>query len=158
MCYWEQCERSANIISQQEARRFYHEYIQEVSDMNEFSPLNKLESMLLAAKQGRVPVNEFLQQLWSSEIALPTANEVEMDGFGFAPIFFDKEGVSMLAAFTSKDRVGQLAAIAKYCMVMNGGEVLRRMPKGHGLVVNPGLHVGFEISPSGIAEIVSEYG
>lgn len=126
--------------------------------MEEFVSLNELESKLVAAKQGRVPVGDFVHQLLSSEIALPTASEVQADGSGFEPVLFDNEGVRMLAAFTARDRVTELGQIAKFCLMIKGADILRRIPKGYGLVVNPGLKVGFEISPQGISEILDEFG
>jgi hypothetical protein len=125
--------------------------------MNTFSPINQLELKLADAKLGRITSNEFVRQLWLSDIALPTATEVFSDGSGFTPVLFDKNGTTMLAAFTAKERIGQLVDIAKFCMVMKGSDLLLRMPKGFGLVVNPGLELGFEVSPSGIREIVGEY-
>lgn len=126
--------------------------------MNDFLPLNKLEEELLDTQRGSKPAGEFVQLLWSSDLALPTANEVKDDGSGLSPILFDKLGANMLATFTSKERMGHLPQLAKYCLVLKGAEVLRRMPTGYGLVVNPGLEVGFEISPAGITEIISKFG
>jgi hypothetical protein len=126
--------------------------------MKEFHPLNDLESSLLVAKGNGISIETFVQQLVRSDLALPTAKEVQGDGSGFEPILFDKQGINMLAAFTDKTRVSQLAHIAGYCLVMNGLEVLRRIPSGYGLVINPGLDVGFELSSEGIAEILKEMG
>lgn len=126
--------------------------------MEEFVALNELELKLVAAKRGLVPVGDFVQQLLTSEVALPAASEVEADGSGFQPVLFDKEGEPMLAAFTAKERVAQLSHIAKFCLMMKGVEILRRVPKGYGLVVNPGLKVGFEITSEGISEILAEFG
>jgi hypothetical protein len=126
--------------------------------MEEFVSLNELESTLLAARQGHVPTGDFVQQLLLSEIALPTASEVQADGSGFEPVLFEKQGTTMLAAFTAKERVAQLGQMAQFCLMIKGAEVLRRIPKGYGLVVNPGLKVGFEISPEGISEILAEFG
>jgi hypothetical protein len=123
----------------------------------EFVPINELESTLLAASENLVPVSDFVRLLYSSEIALLSASEVKTDGTGFEPVIFDKQGISMLAAFTAKERTTHLQHIARFCLVMKGFDVLRRMPKGYGLVVNPGLAEGLEISPSGIAEILDEY-
>ncbi len=122
--------------------------------MKKFLPMNELESSLLAVKHDEIPVSEFIRQLVSSDLALPTAKEVQEDGSGFEPIFFEKQGTRMLAVFTDKARASQLTHVAKYCLVMNGLEVLRRMPPENGIVVNPGLKVGFELSREGIAQIV----
>jgi len=124
--------------------------------MREFNPLNELEWSLLAAKENKISVEIFLRQLARSVLALPTAKEVQEDGSGFEPVFFNKLGTSMLAVFTDKTRVSLFVNIAGYCLLMNGLEVLRRMPPGCGLVVNPGLVVGFELPPEGIAKIVQD--
>lgn len=124
--------------------------------MKIFDPLNELESGLLSAKKNGIPVATFLQRLLHSDLALPSATEVKDDGTGFEPILFDKQGTKMLEVFTDKVRASQLEHVAKYCLVMNGLSVLRRIPPGYGLVVNPGLEVGFELSADGIAEIVKD--
>jgi hypothetical protein len=36
-------------------------------------------------------------------------------------------------------------------------EVLRRVPGGYGVVVNPGTSLGFEISPAGLQEILKDF-
>ncbi|KQZ34578.1 hypothetical protein ASD92_09885 [Massilia sp. Root1485] len=112
---------------------------------------------MLAAQEKRIPVEEFIRQLVASNIALPSAVEVQENGSGFQPIIFDKLGTKMLAIFTDKARVTQLEHIAKYCLVMNALEMLRRIPSGYGIVINPGLNVGLELSPDGIAEIVKDF-
>lgn len=124
----------------------------------DFVPMNELESALLASSQQLLPVRDFARLLYSSKIALLSASEVQTDGAGFEPVIFDKQGVNMLAAFTTKERTTHLLHIAKFCLIMKGSDVLRRMPEGYGLVINPGLTVGLEISPSGIAEILDEFG
>ena len=121
--------------------------------MEKFNPLNDFEWSLLAAKENKISVEIFLQKFVRSILALP-----QEDGSGFEPVLFDKIGISMLAAFTDKTRASYLSDIARYCLEMNGLEVLRRIPPGYGLVVNPGFGVGFELSPEGIAEIVKDMG
>lgn len=98
--------------------------------MDDFVPLVKLEEELLDARRGSKAAGDFVQRLWSSELALPTANAVKNDGSGFSPIFFDRLGTNMLAAFTSKERMSHPQHLAKYCLVLKGAEVLRRMPTG----------------------------
>ena len=124
--------------------------------MEKFNPLNDFEWSLLAAKENKISVEIFLQKFVRSILALPTTKKVQEDGSGFEPVLFDKIGISMLAAFTDKTRASYLSDIARYCLEMNGLEVLRRIPPGYGLVVNPGFGVGLELSPEGIAEIVKD--
>jgi hypothetical protein len=139
-------------------KTLYLEYFSASDQMDEFVPQNELESKLLAARQGLIPIGDFVRQLWASELMLPTASEVQADGAGFEPVLFDKQGARMLAAFTSRQRVARVGQIAKFCLITKGAHVLRRMPEGYGLVINPGLKAGLEISPQGISEILAEFG
>lgn len=100
----------------------------------------------------------FLQRLIHSDLALPSATEVKEDGTGFNPILYEKQGTKMVAAFTDKARIGELIHIAEYCLMMNGLQVLRRIPLGYGLVINPGLEIGLELSPNGIMQIIKDMG
>lgn len=96
--------------------------------MDEFLPLNDFKFQLLAAKRNEIFVVEFVKKLLSSDLAPPTAEEVQEDGSGFIPVFFDNDGSKMLAVFTDKVRVSQSNDVAKYSLVMNGLSVLRRIP------------------------------
>lgn len=122
-----------------------------------FMPLNHLEVALAKAQSGSLPVQGLLQILVDSELAVPSATEVIADGSGFQPLLFPKEKVQMLACFSDKSRIGEFALLTPYCLVMKGRDLLRRMPPGFGLVINPGTSTGFDISPGGIAKIVEEF-
>jgi hypothetical protein len=76
----------------------------------------------------------------------------------YAPVLYDRNSVPMLAAFTDKQRILEVPDLPKFCLLMKGLEVLRRIPPGHGLVINPGLAVGFDVSPEGIEKIVKDMG
>lgn len=121
-----------------------------------FDPCNDLESSLCSAKNNEISVAEFLLHLVHSDLTLPSASEVEDDGAGFRPIIYDKNGTKMLASFTDKARMGGLLHIATYCLTMNGLQVLRRIPRGVGLVINPGLEIGLDLSPDGIVQIIRD--
>lgn len=126
--------------------------------MENFSAKNELEVTLLAVINKKITLEEFLKKLLLSDLALPSATPVAGDGSDFQPILFDKNSVKMLAAFTDKERIGELSNIAKYCLTMNGLQVLRRIPCEFGLVLNPGHKTGLELSPEGIATIRRDLG
>lgn len=125
--------------------------------MTPFVPLNRFEVALVQAQEGRLPVQELLAALIDADLALPSATEVMMDGSGFQPVLFPKDKVQMLACFSDKSRIGELSAQAPYCLGMKGREILRRVPPGFGLVVNPGWLTGFDVSPEGIKNIVQDF-
>jgi hypothetical protein len=125
--------------------------------MTTFTPLNRLEVALAQAQGGALPVQELLQILVDSDLAVPSAAEVVEDGSGFQPLLFPKEKVQMLACFSDKSRIGEFASLVPYCLVIKGRDLLRRMPPGYGLVINPETSTGFDISPEGIAKILQEF-
>jgi hypothetical protein len=124
---------------------------------DDFSPLNDFESKLAQAQRGEVAVSELMASLVAAELALPSASEVQEDWSGFRPLLFSKHGVPMLACFSAKERLADYSAMAPYCLVIEGRELLCRIPPRHGLVINPGQRVGFDVSPDGIAQIVTDF-
>jgi hypothetical protein len=126
--------------------------------VTEFTPINKLESSILLAKTGQLPMQDLLQTLLRSDVAVPSGAVVAPDGAGFQPLLFKKDGVEMIALFTAKSRMKDFAAVAPYVLEIKGAEFLKRLPKDCGVVVNPGLTEGFDISPAGLAKILDEFG
>jgi len=124
---------------------------------NSFSPLNDFESKLVQAQEGEVTVPELMASLAAADLALPSANVVEQDWSGFQPLLFTKNSTPMIACFSAKERMVDYADMVPYCLVIKGRELLRRMPPGHGLVINPGQRFGFDVSPDGIAQIVTDF-
>ena len=122
-----------------------------------FVPMNELESMLVKAKNGQVPVSDLMGKLVDSDVVLPSGSEVLADGTGFEPLLFSKEKVQMVACFTNKSRIGEYVKMTPYCLVMKGKDFLRGIPSGHGVVVNPGQEVGFDISPDGIGKVLNDF-
>lgn len=122
-----------------------------------FVPVIHFESALLQAEEGRGSITELMRLLVDSDLVLPSAGEVMQDGSGFQPLLFPKEKSQMVACFSDKSRIGEFAAMAPYCLVMNERDVLRRIPSGYGLVINPGTSTGFDIAPEGIAKIVKDF-
>lgn len=157
--FWEQNERFADTIEEQEARGLYPDaFPLEKDEMNVFRPLNGFELVLEQAQNGHLEIPELMRALLSSELAVPSAKEVMVDGSGFSPLLFSKEGVQMLACFSDRRRIGDFSDLTPYCLMMRGHELLRRIPPGYGLVINPGLAVGFDMTPDGISLLLSETG
>lgn len=99
----------------------------------------------------------FLRTFVDSELIVPSGSEVKPDGSGFQPLLFDKEQVKMVGCFTDRKRIGDFSKMTPYFLAIIGKEFLRRMPPGYGLVINPGLSIGFDISPAGVSRIVGGF-
>ncbi|WP_413975830.1 SseB family protein [Stenotrophomonas acidaminiphila] len=122
------------------------------------APQNPLETLLKAAMEGTVPIRAFMQGFVASEVVLLTGSRVTPDGSGFDPLLFDKQGVLHVAVFTDMARVGVHTQQAPHMLRWLMLDVLRRVPGGYGVVVNPGTSLGFEIAPSGVGELLRDFG
>ncbi|KRG39656.1 hypothetical protein ARC78_14350 [Stenotrophomonas pictorum JCM 9942] len=125
--------------------------------MNELPPQTPIETLLRTAMDGKLPIKAFMQAFVASEVVLLTGSLVTPDGSGFDPLLFDKQGVLHVAVFTDMARVGYFPQQAPHTLRMLMLEVLRRVPGGYGVVINPGTTLGFEIAPAGVLEILKDF-
>ena len=122
--------------------------------MSDFVPVNFLEKMLLEAKAGRMPLPDFLRLFAASMIVVPSAREVTHGWEGFQPLVFNKQGVHMLASFTAPQRNDASPDKFPYYLEIMADKFLMSLRPEHGVVVNPGQSVGFEMGPQTIAEFL----
>ena len=125
--------------------------------MNDAAPQTPIETLLKTAMDGQLPIGLFMKAFVASEVVLLTGSLVTPDGSGFDPLLFDKQGVLHVSVFTDMSRVGFQSQQAPHTIRMLMLEVLRRVPGGYGVVINPGTSLGFEISPSGVGEILKDF-
>ncbi|MCW4453861.1 SseB family protein [Flavobacterium sp. MXW15] len=125
--------------------------------MDTLPPQTPVETLLQSAMEGTLPIRTFMQAFVASEVVLLTGSLVTPDGSGFDPLLFDKRGVLHVAVFTGMARVGIHSQQAPHAIRWPMLEVLRRVPGGYGVVVNPGTTLGFEISPPGVGEILKDF-
>lgn len=109
-----------------------------------------LVDMLLRARAGEVTVPDLLQQLAASHVVVPSGQDATPDGAGLRPVLYEKDGAPMVACFSDLAGAQKLAGMAPHLVRMRGADLLRGMPAGHGLVVNPGLEAWFDLSPEGV--------
>jgi len=125
--------------------------------MNDAAPQTPIETLLKTAMDGQLPIGLFMKAFVASEVVLLTGSLVTPDGSGFDPLLFDKQGVLHVSVFTDMSRVGFHSQQAPHTIRMLMLEVLKRVPGGYGVVINPGTALGFEISPSGVGEILKDF-
>jgi hypothetical protein len=119
-------------------------------------PLNDLEVALQQAQAGQLDMPQLLGALLKAQVAVPSATEVMHDGSGLVPLLFPRNGAQMLACFTDTGRIGIYSALAPYCLVVKGHELLRTLPPGCGLVLNPGVATGYDVPPQDLAAIAEQ--
>lgn len=126
-----------------------------------FIPKNELEKKLLAAWEGSLSGDEFMQELLVSEVFMPIENDEVMQGVQRSsraqPLVLEAEdGTKVLAVFTSPDRA---KPFLEDFPLYGGGLltefkwVLEKMGAGHGVVLNPGCEVGFDMEPEMLSQI-----
>jgi hypothetical protein len=125
-----------------------------------FEPSNDLERALVAALQNQLPVPAFVQTLQTSKIFVlldraPAPGKVWDDSV--APMVLSNAGKTpFLAIFTAPERAG---AWVKRQTAFGVGlstdfaGLLQGMAPNLGLVINPGLPVGFELQPATVAQL-----
>lgn len=125
--------------------------------MNDAAPQTPIETLLKTAMDGQLPIGLFMKAFVASEVVLLTGSLVTPDGSGFDPLLFDKQGVLHVSVFTDMSRVGFHSQQAPHTLRMLMLDVLKRVPGGYGVVINPGTSLGFEVSPSGVGEILKDF-
>jgi hypothetical protein len=126
-----------------------------------FNPKNELEKKLLATWEGSMSGDEFMQELLVSEVFMPIQDDDIMPGVQRStraqPLVLEAEdGTRVLAVFTSPDRA---KPFLKDFPLYGGGLltefkwVLEKMGTGHGVTINPGCEVGFDMEPEMLSQL-----
>ncbi|MHB8166488.1 MAG: SseB family protein [Sulfuricella sp.] len=126
-----------------------------------FIPKNELEKKLLAAWEGSMSSDEFMQELLVSEVFMPIENDEVMQGVQRSsraqPLVLEAEdGTQVVAVFTSPDRA---KPFLQDFPLYGGGLltefkwVLEKMGSGHGIALNPGCEVGFDMEPEMLSQL-----
>lgn len=125
-----------------------------------FEPLNELERDLVAAQQNQMPVTGFLQTLQASKVFILIDREPgprNVWDSGAAPMVLSNAGKTpFLALFTAPERAGEWSKRQTAFSVglsTDFASLLEGMAPDLGIVINPGLQVGFEMQPSTVARL-----
>lgn len=126
-----------------------------------FEPKNELEKKLALAWEGAMSGEAFMRELLASEVFMPIEDNEVMQGVQRSskakPLVLQSEdGVSVLVLFTSPDRA---KPFLKDYPGFTGGLltefkwVLEKMGTGHGIALNPGCEVGFDMEPEMLSRL-----
>lgn len=111
----------------------------------------ELETLIRRGMQGEAV--DVIGALLRSELVVPSGGAVGPNFEGFVPVLFDRGETPMLAVFTSLALTARVSHQARFALSMTGRDLVLRMPGGHGLVVNPGHEVGFELFPDAVQAV-----
>lgn len=129
-----------------------------------FTPLNRLEEVLIEAQQGRLDRDRFFRTLLDSRVFLPSAtpckasNGASSDVLdGVTPLVFERNRTTMCAVFTDPRRQTQYGDLVRYTLPIICRELLGRMNNGNGIVLNPGYSAGLEVSPEAGRALLKQF-
>ncbi|WP_176473087.1 SseB family protein [Sphingomonas lenta] len=125
--------------------------------MDDAAPSNPLEAAIAEAKAGRLPIAAMLRALADAELLMPSGAPVAADGAGLRPLLFDRNRVPMVACYTAIERVRDVDRLAVWLWQAPARTCLPLVPPDHGLVLNPGQPIGFEIDPAGLRRVLDEF-
>jgi hypothetical protein len=125
-----------------------------------FEPRNDLEQALVAAQQNQMPVPTFVQTLLRSQVFVLVDKQIPPGGAwhqSAAPmVLSNADKTPFLAIFTAPERADawtkrQTTFGFGLSTVFTG--VLQGMAPNLGIVINPGLPVGFEMQPATVEQL-----
>jgi hypothetical protein len=134
------------------------------TDMQEsFEARNELELKLLAAQEGQISSEAFMQYLMDTQIFMPVKDQIGIGGFTASnkavPLTLRSEdNIEVLILFTSPDRAKDF--VTEFPGYEGGllaefSWVLERTGSGVGISINPNWPVGFDLEPEMVQQLKS---
>ncbi len=126
-----------------------------------FDPKNDLEEKLLAAQEGRIPGEEFLQELLGAQVFMPVEEKYEIAGLQSSDkaqplVLEDESGMQVVVLFTSPERAKPF--LEDYPKFKGGlltefTWIAERIGSGVGITLNPGSETGLEMAPEMLQQL-----
>ncbi|MBS3936496.1 MAG: SseB family protein [Sulfuritalea sp.] len=125
---------------------------------------NELEQKLLAAINGELPGEDFMNELLTQQIFIPIKDDRDSGIPGFqltnkaTPLVVqDEQGRNTLVLFTSPERAKEfLVDVPGYSggLLADFSWIVERMDPGFAIAVNPGLELGMDIDPEDVTQML----
>ena len=121
-------------------------------------PRNSLEVALEKSQLGELSLPDFLSLLVLSDLYIVSTEIVSDGAKGLHPLLFDRSGVPMAAVYTDSARTdNNEKERIKSVVKMKGADILKNIPPGYGVVINPGFDLGLELLPEGVRNVVDNF-
>lgn len=117
-------------------------------------PASVAERAIAQGQGGKLDSATALWTIAASEILLLNEREPPAADFPDAPLVLGSTDGAFLPVFTHQDQLGAYAA-GRVPVLVPAFELLRRVPDGVGLVVNPGNQLGMTVPADGLRAFVT---
>jgi hypothetical protein len=128
-----------------------------------FDARNELEEKLLAAQEGQLSSEDFMDYLMDTQVFMPVKDSVGIEGFTSStkavPLTLKTEdNIEVLILFTSPDRAKEF--VSEFPGYEGGlltefSWVLERTGSGIGISINPNWPAGFDLEPEMVQQLKS---
>ena len=128
---------------------------------DDFTPQNALERQLIAAQEGQIPPEAFIETLVGSEVFMPIYEKHQIGGLqtqsAARPLKLQgAAGEEVLVLFTSPERAK--AFVRDYPgygggLVVDFTWIIEKLGIGYGVSLNPGLPVGIDFEAQDLAQM-----
>ncbi len=131
---------------------------------NGFKPNNPLEEKLVALYRKQITIIDFLGILIDSKLAIPSDRDADITApdMNFKPLVITSAmGFNVLVAFTSLELAKGASSMYPdygFTAEVDADRFLLEAPENVGLALNPGWHMGFELPPDGLQQILYRFG
>ena len=118
--------------------------------MNSARPATVLERAIARAQAGTLSAPTVLWTLAASELLIVNRDATDHGAMPADPVLLHSEKGTFLALFSHSDHTAAYLTEGHAAVTMAGLQLLRRLPDGVGIVMNPGSRLGFEVPADGV--------
>ncbi len=109
-----------------------------MEELIEFIPQTAIERKMDDAKTGACTNDELVEAIRNASIYVASASYMTPDGSGFSPLLMKAGDDAVMAAFTTRLRLGLYPEYAQHAFEMRWRDFICSIPTGKGAVINPG--------------------
>jgi hypothetical protein len=124
--------------------------------MNSARPATVLERAIARAHAGTLAAPTVLWTLAASELLIVNRDAADAGAMPADPVLLHSEKGTFLALFSHRDQAAAYLTEGHAAVAMAGLQLLRRLPDGVGIVMNPGSRLGFEVPADGVQAFVRD--
>ena len=119
-------------------------------------PATTLERAIARAQASTLPAATVLWTLAASELIVVNSGPAKEGAMPPDPVLLHNDTGTFLALFSHDDFASSYLTDGRVAVPVIGLQLLRRLPDGVGIVMNPGSRLGFEVPGDGVQAFVTD--